>query len=367
MDKKNIEIEPKTEAINMYKHIVCEAMYAPNSLPVHLSEPFNINVEFIRISSDWVELELLDKKHQTIDKIKLNTITSVEPTATNSSLNTSGGSNSPMLTRSNSILNRGVLGSNSSSDDLLLGSSSGSIGSGIEEANNKENSPSPNKNSKASALLGLDEQGGKKEKEGKGSAMLSPKFGLLARSASNNLLKVNEPLSPTLSSSPANSSFLVSSSPLSISGSPVLSSSTGSGGGGSTLNISPSNISSPRGSGLDLSSSVSSSNGSPSSLLSMSQSISNTSASLHYNQGFTLVSSSKNFTFNAADKDSLTHILNSIKMISLGRLHQEQLQQTFDAIVESIQISQLCKIPPIPPLPSPPPPPPTILLLNSSQ
>ncbi|KAK5580123.1 hypothetical protein RB653_000136 [Dictyostelium firmibasis] len=380
MDKRTteqIQNDPKTEATNMYKHVVCEAMLSPNSIPVHLSEPFNISVEFIRISQDWDDLELLDKSQQTIEKIKINTISSVELSNNGNPLNNSGGgSGTPILTRSNSILNRGALGSNSSSDDLLTNGSP--VGS-------------PKSSSKASMLLGLDEGDSStsssspkssKKPENK-NTVLSPKFGLLARSASNNLLNVNklekldQPLSPTLSSSPSTNlvgvgsgvgggSGYLTSPPLNISGSsPVLSSSNGSlNSSNGSLSISPSNTLSPRGNDL-LSSSIGGSS-------ILSQSIGGTSigsgggvsGTLHYNQGFTIATKNINYTFNAPDKDGINHIMNSVKMLAQGRPYQEQLQQTFDAIVESLLISQTCKIPTIPPLPTSPPPPPPLLLVQ---
>ncbi|KAN0006527.1 hypothetical protein ACTFIU_003240 [Dictyostelium citrinum] len=387
MDKRNteqVQIDPKTEATNMYKHVVCEAMLSPNSIPVHLSEPFNINVEFIRISQDWVDLELLDKSQQIIDKIKINTVTSVELSNNSNPLSSSGGNGTPILTRSNSILNRGPLGSNSSSDDLLANGSP--IGS-------------PKSSSKASMLLGLDENESSsssssspkssKKSENK-NAVLSPKFGLLARSASNNLLSVNklekldQPLSPTLSSSPSlnvvgsggggsggGGGGYLTSPPLNISGSsPMLSSSNGSlNSSNGSLSISPSNISSPRGININNDQSMLSSSVGGSSVLSQSIggtsiSSSGVSGSLHYNQGFTIVTKNINYTFNAPDKDGINHIMNSVKMLAIGRPHQEQLQLTFDAIIESLIISQSCKIPTIPPLPTSPPPPPPLLLVQ---
>ncbi|KAN0042768.1 hypothetical protein ACTA71_012691 [Dictyostelium dimigraforme] len=392
MDKRNteqVQIDPKNEATNMYKHVVCEAMLSPNSIPVHQSEPFNINVEFIRISQDWVDLELLDKSHQVVEKIKINTVTAVELSNNSNPLSSSGGNGTPVLTRSNSILNRGALGSNSSSDDLLANGSP--VGS-------------PKSGSKASMLLGLDESESSssssspkssKKSENK-NAVLSPKFGLLARSASNNLLSVNklekldQPLSPTLSSSPSinvvgsgsgggGGGGYLTSPPLNISGSsPMLSSSNGSlNSSNGSLSISPSNISSPRG-GININGNINNNNNNDQSMLSssvggssvLSQSIggisisSGVSGTLHYNQGFSIITKNINYTFNALDRDGINHILNSIKMLALGRPHQEQLQLTFDAIVESLIISQTCKIPTIPPLPTSPPPPPPLLLVQ---
>ncbi|KAM9977711.1 hypothetical protein ACTFIR_011583 [Dictyostelium discoideum] len=403
MEKRNteqVQNDAKTEATNMYKYVVCEAMLSPNSIPVHLSEPFNINVEFIRISQDWVDLELLDKSQQIVEKIKINAITSAELSNNSNPLSSSGGggggNGTPILTRSNSILNRGALGSNSSSDDLLANGSS-PIGS-------------PKSSSKASMLLGLDDNESSslssspssssspkssKKSENK-NAVLSPKFGLLARSASNNLLSVNklekldQPLSPTLNSSPSlnvvgsgggggggGGGGYLTSPPLNISGSsPMLSSSNGSlNSSNGSLSISPSNISSPRGFNINsnsndqfmLSSSVGSSSVLSQSIGGTSISSSGVSGTLHYNQGFTIVTKNINYTFNAPDRDGINHIMNSVKMLAMGRPHQEQLQLTFDAIVESLIISQTCKIPTIPPLPTSPPPPPPLLQITNKQ
>ncbi|KYR02342.1 hypothetical protein DLAC_01172 [Tieghemostelium lacteum] len=368
-NRKTVEIyDPKVDGYLMYKYIVCENLYSPKSIPVHLSEPFNINVEHIRISSDWIDLELLDKQFQIIDKIKLNTITSIDfnvnkensLASSTSSLSSSQSGitpeKPPQLLRSNSI--SGKAGS-------LLGLS--------PDLGLNSDTPPPVSSKKANMLLGLEEEpSGNKSPLSKKSALTnsssaSPKFGLLARSASNTLLNANIGKKETsssndiVSSSPGGQSFLMmSSSP----GGSSLSVSIGGSGGGSNLSSSTSSLSSSSNSFLG--SSVSSSSPLNSSGIgARSNSQSDTSLN-HYNQGFQIQTKSLNYSFNSRDREELLAILDSIKMISSGKPHQEHSILIFDSLIEALALANQCKVPIVPSLPTSPPPPPPLLKLNQS-
>jgi len=366
MEKRNDSIDPKTEAISLLKNIVCEGLYT-NSIPVHLSEPFNVNVEFLKISSDWLDLELLDKNQIVLEKIKINTITSVDFISAKDNERLTPPS-SPMLSRSNSILNGGgskassILGLHGSSDDLLSSSSGSkkanmllglgsSTGGDDGVAGGSPSSPPPLNSKKASMLLGFDGADSKDKKSNlstSSSSAMSPKLSLLARSASNNLLNANFKIGSNKEQQQQQQSASGADGNLSSSTS-NLTNSVGNSGSNSFLgSSSPSSTSGPV---LGVSPSTNSIlSSSTSSMSSLEESIG------HYNQGFSIATKTITYSFNARQKDQQLCILDSVKFLALGKLHQEASQITFDAIVQSLQLSLLCKAPPVPQLPTSPPP-----------
>ncbi|GAM23776.1 hypothetical protein SAMD00019534_069510, partial [Acytostelium subglobosum LB1] len=269
--------DPKVEGLSMYTDIMCAPFVAPYCIPLHLSEPFNVDVEYGRISTTLQELELLNAKHQLIEK-------------------------------------------KSKASSLL----------GIDQ-----DSPTstPIKSSKASMLLGLDEGGSSPSSSPKDKKQLlspapanSPKFGLLARSASNNLLRDKETSGGGGAGSGGSGSFLGASSQSPLAQSIAINSSTG------TLGMSP-REDTP---GFNLSG----------------------ISPLHYQHIFTVSTKTQNYSFNARDRDESSQFVDAIKLISLGKAFHPESQTTLDYLTEALELTLKCRAPPVPSLPASPPPPP---------
>eukprot|EP01133_Synstelium_polycarpum_P006567 gene6567-7614_t len=294
--RKSVDFDAKVEAFLMYKHILCQSFLAPAALPMHQFEPFDISVEFVRLSTTWTELELLDKDYKVVDtNIPVALPTTLASTA-GQSITPPG---SPTVSRSNSSMTM----SPSSKASMLLGLTEAEMGGG---------SGTQTISKKSSLLMSP-------------SATLSPKFGLLARSASNNLLRPE-----------ASGASPIGSSPLAIgSSSPSSSSPLGQ-------SASLSNLSSPLSQSPNLSSSPSFASSSP----------------LHYKFTCTIQTKDTNYSFNAREKEHSALLVDGIKLLAVGRPHFDASQTTLDSIADALDLAHRCRPPPIPPLPSSPPPPP---------
>ncbi|GAM25706.1 hypothetical protein SAMD00019534_088810 [Acytostelium subglobosum LB1] len=314
-----VVVDTKQETILMFKHYMASKF--GNKVPLHLSEPFNIDVEYgmFSYSGTSQKYDLLNKRHEVIDSIMIDSIVNVEVNVSPPSTPRGGGT----ISRANGAQISGEATPTRSNNKAshLLGMFDPTPMSPSTPSSNNTSRPS-----KANILLGLD------------SAPSSPSTS--SSSSSGKKSKQHTGLGTfTRSDSKTNLREMTGYGSIGVGSGSMLSQSMGMGmSGGGT--------SSPR-----------SLESSPTLYSSQYQQLQQQQSG-HYQYILMVSTKTHNYSFNVQKKEDTIQLGDTLRILSMSNCNalSDELQTTVNSVSESLSLMYKCRAPPIPALPHTPPP-----------